>query len=55
METVGQQKAVLVFDNIDHYVDLEHRRLVGAMGALVDRAVESDRPIQIVVTTRPTL
>lgn len=55
LDTVGQHKTVLVFDNIDQYVDLEQRKLVGAMGALVDRVAAAEQPIQIIVTTRPTL
>lgn len=46
---------LVIFDNVDHYVDLEARMLAGAAGAFVDRFLENDSQARLVFTCRPSI
>jgi hypothetical protein len=46
---------LFVFDNVDHYVDLESERMAGALGVFVDSLLRSDSPSRAVFTCRPSI
>ncbi|MGI3901082.1 MAG: SIR2 family protein [Janthinobacterium lividum] len=46
---------LLVFDNMDHYVDIERRTLTGDAGRFVERFLHSDSLSRLVLTCRPTI
>ncbi|WKL56749.1 NB-ARC domain-containing protein [Asticcacaulis sp. ZE23SCel15] len=48
-------RILIVFDNVDHYVDLELRALVGAAGAFVERFLANKSSATLVFTCRPAL
>jgi tetratricopeptide (TPR) repeat protein len=54
-ERVGDRKILLIFDNIDHYVDLENQKAIGMMHQLIDRSVKSKHVFQLILTSRPVL
>src|ERR1035438_2245429 len=54
-QQLSERRALLVFDNIDHYVDLETQKATGTMQALIDRALDLDHQAQFVFTSRPKL
>ena len=45
--------AVLVFDNVDSYVDLENRVFIGTLDLLVQRFAASDTNSRLILTCRP--
>jgi tetratricopeptide (TPR) repeat protein len=46
---------LFVFDNVDHYVDLEARRLIGSAEMFVDALQQSPSPSRVVFTCRPSV
>ncbi len=48
-------KLLVIFDNVDHYVDLERSVLVGAAGAFVTRFLSNESAATIVFTCRPSI
>ncbi len=46
---------MVVFDNVDHYVDLEMGGLIGAAGAFIARFQSSESKAKLVFTCRPTI
>lgn len=48
-------RVLLVFDNIDHYVEFETQRALGIMNSLIERAIASTTDSQFVLTSRPVL
>ncbi|MBS3649553.1 hypothetical protein KEU06_13130 [Pseudaminobacter sp. 19-2017] len=46
-------KAILVFDNVDSYIDLENRSFIGILDTLVQRISTSESTSRIVLTCRP--
>ncbi len=48
-------KTLFVFDNVDHYVDLEHFKFVGLMEKLVQQFSASDTSSQLLITCRPNV
>lgn len=54
-QRLGRHKALLVFDNIDHYIDLDTQKATGPMASLIDRALCLDHLAQFVFTSRPKL
>lgn len=44
---------LIVFDNMDHYVDLETNRIVGTPGRFIDRFVQHGSKTKIIMTCRP--
>jgi tetratricopeptide (TPR) repeat protein len=54
-EQLGDRKVLCVFDNIDHYIDLETQQTIGTMNALMEKALALDHNAQFVFTSRPKL
>lgn len=54
-EQIGIAKALVVFDNIDQYVDVEECKTVGLMRSLMERAMAGGHEAQFVFTSRPQL
>lgn len=52
---LGDTKAILVFDNIDQYVDVEECKAVNSMGMLMERALSRNHSAQFIFTARPKL
>jgi hypothetical protein len=52
---VNPVSMLLIFDNIDHYVDLERGTLIGTAGQFVDRFLSSPSKCKVVFTCRPTI
>jgi tetratricopeptide (TPR) repeat protein len=50
-----EHRILLVFDNIDHYVDLENQQAIGMMNQLIERATTVPNSGQIILTSRPIL
>jgi hypothetical protein len=46
---------LIVFDNIDHYVDLEQLKLVGAAGEFLEHFLNLDTASRLVFTCRPPI
>ena len=55
LNVLGETKAVLVFDNIDQYVDVEQCKAVGTMDTLFEQAIKRNHSAQFIFTTRPKL
>jgi len=55
IQHLSKHRILLVFDNIDHYVDLENQKAIGMMNQLIERATTMPNPAQIILTSRPTL
>lgn len=53
IEQTKNANAVLVFDNVDSYVDLENRLFTGTLDLLVQRFAASDSNSRVVLTCRP--
>jgi tetratricopeptide (TPR) repeat protein len=49
------RRFLFVFDNVDHYVDLETQKAIGMVDMLVERALNERHGSQLVFTCRPTL
>ena len=54
-QSLGQHRGLIVFDNIDHYVDLETESAVGTINALLEKALTVNHAAQFVFTSRPKL
>jgi len=52
---LSKHRILLVFDNIDHYVDLENQKAIGMMNQLIERATTMPNSAQIILTSRPIL
>ena len=52
---LSKHRILLVFDNIDHYVDLENQKAIGMMNQLIERATTMPNFAQIILTSRPIL
>lgn len=46
-------RAILIFDNVDSYIDLENRSFIGILDTLVHRISTSESTSRIVLTCRP--
>lgn len=55
LEVLGEARAILVFDNIDQYVDVEGNTAIGAMNRLIELALARIHNAQFVITGRPKL
>lgn len=53
--TIGQKRCLFVFDNIDHYIDLDVFYPLAGMKYLFDRALALPHKSKFVFTCRPTL
>ncbi|WP_421917225.1 NB-ARC domain-containing protein [Mesorhizobium sp.] len=53
IDQIKQANAVLVFDNVDSYVDLENRTFTGIIDMLIQRMSASDVGSRIILTCRP--
>jgi len=49
------RRLLIVFDNVDHYVDLEEDKLLGAPAAFVERLLNNQTDSRIIFTCRPTV
>jgi len=54
-QSLGQKKAILVFDNIDHYVDLETFQPVADMGYIFESALSKRHQSRFIFTCRPSI
>jgi tetratricopeptide (TPR) repeat protein len=52
---LGQRRILFVFDNIDHYIDLEHAYPVLGMKALFETALTANHRSKFVFTCRPAI
>ena len=48
-------RLLLVFDNVDHYVDLEKQVLSGAIGEFISRFLQSQSSARLLLTCRPPI
>lgn len=48
-------RLLVIFDNVDHYVDLETRTLIGSAGIFVDRFLSNTSAARIIFTCRPSI
>lgn len=48
-------RLLVIFDNVDHYVDLEQSVLVGAAGAFVARFLTNESAATLIFTCRPSI
>lgn len=48
-------KVLFVFDNVDHYVDLETERMAGSPAIFIESLLRSDSPSRAVFTCRPSV
>jgi hypothetical protein len=55
MGLISRFKVLFVFDNCDHYVNLETRQLVGSADLLVEALLASTSGSRAVVTCRPSI
>ncbi|HMG04513.1 MAG TPA: NB-ARC domain-containing protein, partial [Chthoniobacterales bacterium] len=55
LELLGDARAILVFDNIDQYVDVAENTAVGTMNRLIELALGRIHNAQFVITGRPRL
>jgi len=54
-DVLGDDHAILIFDNIDQYVDVVECTPVGTMSRLIDLALTRNHNAQFVITGRPKL
>ncbi|MCD4781228.1 MAG: SIR2 family protein [Candidatus Omnitrophica bacterium] len=50
---LAKRKVVFVFDNVDHYVDLERFEFNGGLGKLFDEALRQEHNSKFIFTCRP--
>jgi hypothetical protein len=55
LNLVGDRQVLLIFDNVDHYVDLENERMSGSPDILVQALLRSEVRAQVVFTCRPNV
>ncbi len=55
LRLVRDVRVLFVFDNVDHYVDLETRMMTGSADAFIESLLESGSPSQAVFTCRPSI
>ena len=48
-------RLLVIFDNVDHYVDLETGRLVGAAGEFIERFLARSSQARLIFTCRPQI
>lgn len=48
-------KMLLIFDNVDHYVDLERGELVGSAAVFVEKFLNSNSECRVMFTCRPSI
>lgn len=52
---LSKQKTLIVFDNVDHYIDLETGRIVGSADKFIDILLASDARCRVIFTCRPSV
>jgi tetratricopeptide (TPR) repeat protein len=52
---IGDLKVLFVFDNVDHYVDVEAERMAGSPAIFIDCLLRSVSPSRAVFTCRPSV
>lgn len=55
LRDIQGRKLLLVFDNVDHYVDLERGELVGAAALFVDKLLTFEHACRVIFTCRPNI
>lgn len=55
VEQLRPLRALFVFDNVDHYIDLETNRLIGAIELFVQALLESNIEVRAIFTCRPSV
>ena len=55
IKLIGGLKVLFVFDNVDHYVDLETERMAGSPTVFIESLLRSDSPSRAVFTCRPSV
>ena len=54
-KTCGQTRSVIVFDNVDHYVDVAQSLFTSTVSTFVNEALRVDHQLLIVLTCRPRI
>jgi len=52
---LDQKRWVFVFDNVDHYINLESLRPIGALSVLLDKATKRQHAARFILTCRPNI
>ncbi|SHF71530.1 NB-ARC domain-containing protein [Kaistia soli DSM 19436] len=55
IELIGSKRILIIFDNIDHYIDLQARRPTGNIIRFIDRLIGSNTNTRIIFTCRPEI
>src|SRR5690606_26989 len=55
VQVTQEAPVLIIFDNVDHYVDLERRTLVGAAGTFIDHLLTLKTRSRLVLTCRPPI
>lgn len=55
LKFAGERKFLLVFDNVDHYVDLENDKMTGASDAFVRAFLRLSSRSRVIFTCRPAI
>ena len=55
IRVAGERRAVFVFDNVDHYIDLDRGKFVGLLDALARAFCRITTGSRIIITCRPTV
>ena len=55
IKLIRSVRVLFVFDNVDHYVDLETERMAGSPAIFVEALLRSDSPSRAVFTCRPSV
>ena len=55
MDLLTEQSALVVFDNVDHYIDLENGKPLLALAHLMDRALNGLHRSTLIFTSRPAM
>ncbi len=54
-KNIGDKKIVIVFDNVDHYVDLELNKMAGSVDRFISAFLKKNADLQIIFTCRPSI
>lgn len=55
IDITKNSKSVLVFDNVDNYVDLEHKKFIGILDVLVGKLSACETSSRLITTCRPDI
>jgi len=55
VQLTADAPVLIIFDNVDHYVDLERLQLIGSAGEFIDRLLTLDTASRLILTCRPPI